>query len=234
MNKNEKLNKSNQKFTARPRSAWRKIRILVLALLMVICGWTAIIHIDVIAPVKLPDETILYFDWSDQKEIRDDIFALQRKSFYDKEIRPLLIEASRRDQKAASMAIADLEALFENYKKRIEPFVDDLVSYRARLKILSMMPGDKIYDDGRIEKFVMEKFEEHLFNEQELTQDISNILVRFAEEIRASQNRLLTGFKVAVNASDMPEIIMPDAQIYASEILETLGDFSGKRAKRSV
>ena len=195
---------------------------------LVLAGWAAV------TLVELPDScfTSLTYQLHDcnQAELR----TLQYELFVQKDIEPLLNEAARRNQQSMEIAFADLEFVFQGYKDRVEPFVDDLAGYGTRFRILRMMPGEWRHDDGRIEEMVIGMFEEHLFTEDELAQDISLVLLRFAEEIQTTENWLLIECRAAVAASDMPEITVPASGEFAAEVMNTLGDFAVQRARGSV
>ncbi len=211
------------------KTTWKKTWRLFLMQFLVLTGWAAVTVIELPAP-DFKRSTYL----SSKDSLQAELSVLQYELFIQKDIEPLLNEAARRNQQSLDNVFVELEFVFQDYKGRVEPFVDDLASYGTRFRILRMMPGEWRHDDGRIEEMVTGMFEGHLFTEDELVQDITLILLRFAEEIQAIENWLLIECRAAVAASDMPEIFMPAAGVFAAEVMETLGDFAENRARGSV
>lgn len=219
------------------KAIWKRNKLKVALLLFVFVAWTMVILGNQASVLEFPLSTSSS-EWNiylvEQEQILAERRTLQRKKFFREEIVPLIQETTRRNQKIADQAIMDVKHVFRGYQSKVDPFVEDLVSLKTRGRILWEMPGDWLNDENRVKELVSAKFEEHLFSEEKMIEDISHVLTKFAEQIRASENQLLMDCKASVAASDMPEITLPGIQMYASDVQKTLSDFAQKGAERSV
>lgn len=160
--------------------------------------------------------------------------AAERLRFYEAEVEPILLAHERANRAAAERAIQRIRETFDGYRRGVDPFVEDITSWGTRLGVLVRTPGDWWYEDERINTFVSEKFEEHLFSEQQLQRDLTQVLVALREDLRANRNRLLTQVRAAVNASDLTPITLPDFTDYDRQVREDLVELAEARGQTSL
>ncbi len=213
-----------------PRSLKLNLCISFLLLMFVLLSWAAMIILATPDDVKIPDLSQVVME---HEEPEKDIIHIRRE-LYQQEIVPLLNETSARNQEAADNAINEIKTLFRGYKSNVDVFVEDLMSYSTRASFLWNLPGDWIKDDGRLEKIVSEKFETHIFSEDDLINDIASILSKFAQEIHANENNLLMECRAAIHASDIPEIVIPGYEEFAVDVMDELSVFLMQKNKVSV
>lgn len=159
---------------------------------------------------------------------------MSREEFYMEQIEPLLKATERANRQAAERAVTRITEVFDRYRAGIKPFTDDITSIGTRFGILLRMPADWWYEDQRINTYIQEMFEAHLFSEDRFREDISAVLEALKEDQQANQNRLLGSIKAAVASGDLPDMTLPDYRQYEEEVRAIILDFSGDRAKDSV
>jgi hypothetical protein len=157
-----------------------------------------------------------------------------RAAFYRTEIAPLMQVNALANREAAQRCLARIDDAFARYRRGIQPFSEDITSMGARFGILVRMPSDWWYGDGRLEQYVRDKFEMHLFSEDQLTTDLSHALTTFRDELRANRNQLLALTKVAIQERDFPGLSAPDDYSFGSKVNGQLVEFATGRAQDSV
>lgn len=159
---------------------------------------------------------------------------LDRRAIFDSHVSPILLE-NKGNHKAIRDQCSDrIRDQFKDYHSGVEPFVEDITSTWTRLGILKRMPLDWWKEDDRIEKFVMTKFEKHLFSEGDLNRCITESLSQLKGDLIADQASLLTKIKVSVSESEFPEITIPSNAEFDRNVTESLSDFASREATNSV
>ena len=116
---------------------------------------------------------------------------VRRAHFYDAEVEPLIAKTDALNREAADRCIKRLEQVFAGYHAGVRPFVEDLTSISTRFGIVRRMPGNWWRQDNRIQNYVQDKFEQHLFSERKLLDDITAVLSEFRNDVDANQKRML-------------------------------------------
>ena len=159
---------------------------------------------------------------------------VQRAVFFDQKVEPTIIEADALNREAAERCIARIETMVDKYRRGIDPFVSDLTSLSTRFGIVKRMPRDWWKKEKGVEAFVEDKFERHLFSEETLMRDITEILGEFKSEVDTNQKRMLISVKSAMNASDLPEIQANEYQPFFESVSRQLQQYSSKQGTASV
>lgn len=156
------------------------------------------------------------------------------QEFFDSQIQPLLHENHQANLQAVDRSLQRIEEAFSGYLRGIRPFSEDVTSIGTRFGVLTRMPLNWWYADSRIQRFVQEKFEKHIFGEDQFNADISSALKDFRDEVYANRRNLLASVKVAVSESDFPDMPVPEYENYSKQINTVLTEFSSNRATDSV
>jgi hypothetical protein len=213
---------TSPKFQARP--LWRVIMWPVLILLATLVVWILVVNDTTPPPTTTPAPPDPMIDSG----------RILREEFYSEKIEPLLKATERANREAAEQAIVRISEVFDKYLGGVKPFVNDITSIGTRFGIVTRMPSNWWYEDDRINTYVREKFERHLFSENQVHADLTKVLEAFKEDLRANENRLLASCKAAVEAGDLPDMALPDYKRYEDEVRTLILQFSGDRAKDSV
>jgi hypothetical protein len=159
--------------------------------------------------------------------------ALRRKVF-EEHVLPILEDEGRLSHQSVERCLKRIEDRFHAYRQGIPSFTKDIVSTWTRLGILRRMPTDWWRSENSVDQYVREKFEKHLFREDQLNEDITAALLAFREDMEADRNRLLSRVKVAISASELPLMSVPDFQEYESEVRDALVAMVQDQASDSV
>ncbi len=157
-----------------------------------------------------------------------------RSEFFDREVQPRIAETDRLNREAASRCKDRLTRLMDQYRRGIDPFVEDLTSISTRLGIVRRMPTDWWKQDGRVESYVQEKFERHLFSKTSLTRDVGDILDAFRTEVDANQKRMLISIRASLDTADLPEVAIGDYDSFLASVADQLQDYSSQQGASSV
>ncbi|MCC9599593.1 hypothetical protein LOC67_03395 [Stieleria sp. JC731] len=141
----------------------------------------------------------------DEARIAESSRRLARAKFYDLQVIPLLSGIEDENRAAAERCLERVKSTLDRYHDGVDGFVKDMTSIRTRFGIIKRMPAGWWKDDGRVELYVQQKFEQHLFSAEKLVEDVSGSLVQFRSDIVANQNALLTKVQASLSTSDLPE-----------------------------
>lgn len=206
------------------RPLWRVVMWPVLVLLAALGVWILVVNNTAPPPITMPTPTGPVIDSG----------RILREQFYSEKIEPLLNATERANREAAEQAIVRIGEVFDKYLSGVKPFVEDITSIGTRFGIVKRMPSNWWYEDDGINTYVKEKFERHLFSENQFQTDLTKVLEAFKEDLRANENRLLVSCKAAVEAGDLPDMALPDYKRYENEVRSLILQFTGDRAKDSV
>ncbi|MGB7346244.1 MAG: hypothetical protein WBD20_18645 [Pirellulaceae bacterium] len=159
---------------------------------------------------------------------------VRRAVFFDEKVEPRITEADALNREAADRCIRKISACMDNYRGGVEPFVKDLTSLSTRFGIVKRMPSDWWREENKIEQFVEDKFQQHLFSQQKLMDDIAIILADFKDEIDANQKRMLISVKTDLNAADLPEVQADEYEPFFESVARQLQGYSAKQGTASV
>ena len=160
--------------------------------------------------------------------------VVARATFYDNEIEPEIAKTDQLNREAAERCVRRIQGLVREYRYQVEPFVEDLTSLSTRMGIIKRMPGGWWKEDGRVEEYVAEKFERHLFSEQKLLIDVTGILEQFRSEVDANQKRMLVNVQACLDTADLPEVGDLEYENFYESVARKLSDYSAKQGANSV
>lgn len=157
-----------------------------------------------------------------------------RAKFFDEEVQPQIAETDILNREAADRCVQRLHQLIDGYHDGVDPFVEDLTSMSTRLGIVRRMPGNWWHDDNRIEVYVQDKFELHLFSQEKLFQDIARILDDFRGEVDANQKRMLVNIQASLTTADLPEVNLEQYKPFFASVAKRLKEYSAAQGANSV
>ncbi len=157
-----------------------------------------------------------------------------RAAFFDAEVEPRIVETDARNRQAAERCVERLRIVIEGYRRGVDPFVEDLTSISTRFGIARRMPAGWWKGDGRVQNYVQEKFEKHLFSEAELMRDIAGVLNDFRSEIDANQKRMLVSVQASLSTADLPEVDIAEYEPFFESVARQLRDYSAQQGTTSV
>ncbi len=158
----------------------------------------------------------------------------RRLAVYDREIRPIIDESHRESRKSIERCSDRIRDMFKDYQSGIDPFVQDITSTWTRLGVLSRMPAAWWKEDDRVDRFIREKFEKHLFSEGDLNRGMTEAMQMLREDLMADRARLLSQVKASVSTSDLPDVVIPEDFDFEKQVVERLQSYATARAEDSV
>ena len=157
-----------------------------------------------------------------------------RKEFFEREVLPAIAQTDQQNREAAERCIERLSRLIDQYRQGVDPFVNDLTSIKTRLGIVRRMPAAWWKEDRSVEAYVQTKFEQHLFSEQQLINDVGAALDGFRDEVDANQRRMLTQIRASLEISDLPEIRVEDDDAFLASVANQLQTYSSQQGTSSL
>ena len=157
-----------------------------------------------------------------------------RARFFDTQVVPLIAEVDGQNRAAASRCIDRIHRIVGGYHEGVDRFVNDMTSLSTRFGVLKRMPGGWWAGDRRVEQYVQSKFEEHLFSEQKLVDDISAALLQFRQDIDANQMSMLTRIRAALSSADLPGVQLQQREEFFRSLSVELGDYAADQGTTSV
>ena len=183
------------------------------------------------APAPLPSVPVEKLPTSKPVVASKDV---HRAVFFDNQVEPRIAEADKLNREAANRCVQRIVSTMNGYRRGIDPFVSDLTSMSTRFGIVKRMPVGWWKKDQRVEKFVKNKFEKHLFSERKLMQDIAAILNDFKVDIDSNQKRMLISVKSALVAADLPEVQAEEYEPFFEAVAQQLQRHSAAQGTASV
>lgn len=157
-----------------------------------------------------------------------------RARFYDTQVIPLINDVDSQNRAAADRCLEKIDRIVDGYHRGVEYFVDDMTSVSTRLGVLKRMPGGWWASDGRVETYVQQKFETHLFSEQKLVDDLSGALLGFRQDVNANQRMMLTRVQAALSTADLPGVELEQREDFFRELSTQLGSYAAEQGTTSV
>lgn len=169
-----------------------------------------------------------------QPPVDAQLWREERRAFFDSQIDPLILTSHEEGRKSIERCSDRIREMFGRYGEGIDPFVHDLTSTWTRLGVLKRMPGEWWTQDDRVEKFIQEKFEKHIFSEGQLNRELTGAMRDLREDLLADRMRLLSQIKLSISVSELPELSLPDNIEFEKQVVEQLNHYSSLRAQDSV
>ena len=157
-----------------------------------------------------------------------------RNAFFDERVRPVVAATGQADAAAADRAIQRIRETFAGYHRGVDPFVDDVTSWRARWEVLRRMPGDYARGTRRVETYLQTKIAEHLFDDVRLRRDLNQSLVGFREDVRGNQNLMLADIRAAVESSGLDDVRVLDIEPFVAAVTANLENEAKDAATASI
>ena len=157
-----------------------------------------------------------------------------RAGFFDEHVEPEIAKTDALNRQATERCLDRLDRLIASYHRGVDPFVSDLTSLSTRLGIVRRMPGEWWNKDQRVQKYVQEKFEQHLFSERKLLADVTGVLEDFKDDIDVNQKRMLINIQAALDESDLPEVMSQEYPEFFASISEDLQIYAADQGTTSV
>ncbi|TWT50789.1 hypothetical protein Pla22_35320 [Rubripirellula amarantea] len=160
--------------------------------------------------------------------------AVRKAAFFDESVEPQIQITDQKNREAAERCLARLRGVIAGYRSSITPFVEDLTSLSTRLGIARRMPGSWWHSDDRIEVYVRNKFESHLFSQQSFSHDIASELIQFKIDVDANQNLLLSEVRAALDTSDLPDVSIDEYEPFFAAVSSDFVAYSQDQGITSV
>ncbi len=158
----------------------------------------------------------------------------ERERFFREQVLPILAEQKATSRASTQRCLQRIRERFQDYRGGVRPFAEDITSLWTRMGVLKRMPMDWWKQDGRTEEYIQVKFEKHIFSEQKLAKDLSDIFQQWKDDLQADQARLLSRIKIAVSESDLPSIQLPSEIEFDGDVQDQLSSYVSRRATDSV
>jgi len=158
----------------------------------------------------------------------------RRRKFFESQVIANLAATNEANRDAAKRAISRIQQNFDGYRRGVDPFVDDVLSFSSRFGILRRLPGGLYSRDERVSLYVAEKFAKYLFTEATLTSDLRDALMQFRDEVRANHRSMLVKTQADVAQSDLPPIPIEPYEVFFASIHSQLNEISEHQATTSV
>ena len=181
---------------------------------------------------EVPQQQAVVVDGIPVAELADRVVS--RANFFDTEVEPEIEKTDQLNREAAERCVRRLQSQVAVYRHQVEPFVEDLTSISTRFAIISRMPGGWWSEDGRVEVFVAEKFEKHLFSEDKLLDDVAVILEQFRNEVDANQKRMLVNVQACLDTADLPEVNVQEYETFYQSVAKQLRQSAAEQGSASV
>ncbi|KAA5544561.1 hypothetical protein FYK55_09590 [Roseiconus nitratireducens] len=157
-----------------------------------------------------------------------------RARFFETSVLPLIEQLEADNRAAANRCLIRTERLIDQYHRGVEPFVQDMTSISTRLGILKRMPAGWWKEDGRVESYVQQKFESHLFSEQSLVRDITSVLMQFRSEVDANQRATLADVQAALTTADLPAVRLDQQEAFFRKLSQQINQYAADQGTTSV
>ncbi|WP_436716845.1 hypothetical protein U8335_06495 [Roseiconus lacunae] len=170
----------------------------------------------------------------DQARIDESARRLARAKFYEQQVEPLLGNIGQQNQAAAQRCLDRIKSALDDYHQGVDGFVNDMTSIRTRLGIIKRMPAGWWKNDDRVQAYVQEKFQEHLFSADQLIDDVTDPLLQFRADIVANQNQLLSQVQASLSTADVPETQFEIGDQFFDDLSGPLSQYASSQGTTSV
>lgn len=160
--------------------------------------------------------------------------------FLARDVQPGLKAFSARNRQSVDRAKKTVFDEMNNYKGGIPAFVKDVTSWKTRFGVLGHLTRNawkklwhSSHDINRVDAFVSEKFDKHLFSEKDITRLVYSVMHRFQDDIQASRNRLHAEIESAWK-DKFPELEQLDFDAVIAQAAIKTSSFSRKAAIDSL
>jgi hypothetical protein len=156
------------------------------------------------------------------------------QAFYHAQVDPAILAADLANQEAAQRAVNTLWDTLNGYRRGINPFCDELLSYSTRWGVVRRAPGDWWYSRDSIGPYVNAKFAKHLFTDAKLKSDIQRAVNQFYGEESANRNAMIVRVKAAISQADIPDLQTIDTNAFVATISDQIKAISKDAAVSSI
>lgn len=123
----------------------------------------------------------------------------ERVKFYNDRITPILDANASANTRALEAMKSEIHTLFEQYRKRVPAFTDDITSFSNKSKITWEATKQMASDDkDKVKRHVTGKFEMHVVSAEKMQKDLERIVHAFRMDVEANKNRMLVEIEAAV------------------------------------
>ncbi|MFO0924421.1 MAG: hypothetical protein U0905_18245 [Pirellulales bacterium] len=157
----------------------------------------------------------------------------QMETVFSESFEPILKAREEANRESRERCILRIRDQFAAYRQSIDPFTDDITSLWTRMGVLRRMPADWWNEDGRVDRYVSEKFQHYFFDDEQLALGIQRSLEAFREDLRADRALMLSRIKVAIQEKDLPEVTIPETE-FESSVQRSMEKLASRRASDSV
>lgn len=134
---------------------------------------------------------------------------LDAKKIIDEQVNPALTSFHRDNEILLKKCKDTLESKLEESYDGIEPFLDDLTSFRTKLGL------GWNWVKGNTEQYVTNKFEEHVLSEEKLKEILNEVVQQYIQGLEGNINRLNTNIKVGImTEANKSKIEIPEDEIH--------------------
>lgn len=146
----------------------------------------------------------------------------------------LLTTHHQQNAEALERAVIKIEELFDQYRRGVDPLVEDMTSFGTRFGILRRMPLGWWYEDDRVRNFVQGKFEKHLFNEESLVHGLREVHVELNEALNANGNMLQGGTGILLRELALPDLTPEEVASCHVAIAPLMVDYASASGETSA
>lgn len=123
----------------------------------------------------------------------------ERVQFYNERITPILDANTSANARALEVMKNEIHSQFEQYRKRVPAFTDDITSFSNKSKITWEATKQMASDDkDKVKRHVTGKFEMHVVSAEHMQKDLERIVRAFRMDVEANKNRMLVEIEAAV------------------------------------
>ncbi len=148
----------------------------------------------------------------------------EKAAFFAQNVSPILDVNASANVKALETLRADIHQLFEQYRRRVPNFTEDITGFRNKTKITWEATKQMASDDkDKVKRHVSEKFEMHVVSAAKMQVELEALLHGFHRDIEANHNRML---------ADIETVVINDPRFAALGV--TLPDSFGKDLEADI
>ena len=123
----------------------------------------------------------------------------EKVKFYNERITPILDANASANTRALEAMKSEIHSQFEQYRKRVPAFTDDITSFSNKLKITWEATKQMASDEkDKVKRHVTGKFEMHVVSAEKMQKDLERIVHAFRMDVEANKNRMLVEIEAAV------------------------------------
>lgn len=123
----------------------------------------------------------------------------EKAAFFAQNVSPILDANASANVKALETLRSDIHQLFEQYRRRVPNFTEDITGFRNKTKITWEATKQLASDDkDKVKRHVSKKFEMHVVSAAKMQAELEALLHGFRRDVEANHNRMLADIGTAV------------------------------------